>query len=179
MRLIVNYYPKNLILGNIFNCSIIEKRIWKWFIKTNIKEMELIRIKNHVVFIKPFWCYCKDMSESTGHNIKFFVWRIHSIVICKVAKCSSFNKKKNIITIIFKMASRAFGFLGTFWKFGLYKRIDKSINQFFKYFWEIRKHTNGAILLSVVSPFLKTWEISAYFTISGKFPLFKQPLKFS
>ena len=149
MRLIVNYYTKNLILGNIFNCSIIEKRIWKWFIKTNIKEMELIRIKKHVVFIKPFWCYCKDMSESTGHNIKFFVWRIHSIVICKVAKCSSFNKKKNIITIIFKMASRIFGFLRTFWKFGLYKRIDKSINQFFKYFWEIRKYTNRAIVTFV------------------------------
>ena len=35
--------------------------------------------------------------ESADHNMSVFVWRIHSIVICIVAKCRSFYKKNEII----------------------------------------------------------------------------------
>ena len=33
---IINYYPKNFGLGNIFSCSIVETKILKWLIKTDI-----------------------------------------------------------------------------------------------------------------------------------------------
>ena len=38
----------------------------------------------------------KVMSESADYNISVYVWRIHSITICIVAKHSSFYKKKDI-----------------------------------------------------------------------------------
>ena len=56
-----------------------------------------IYVKNHVVFVKPFWYYRKVMSESADHNIIVFVWRIDSIAMCIVAKYSTFNKKKDIV----------------------------------------------------------------------------------
>ena len=34
------------------------------------------------------------MPKPVNHNIKIFIRRIHSIVICLVAWCSSFNKKE-------------------------------------------------------------------------------------
>ena len=36
------------------------------------------------------------MPKSANHNIRVFAPRIQSIVICIVAYCSSFNKKKEV-----------------------------------------------------------------------------------
>ena len=37
------------------------------------------------------------MPKSVNHNIRSFVWRIHSTVMCVVAYCSSLNKKKKVV----------------------------------------------------------------------------------
>ena len=63
--------------------------------------MTLACVKNRVVFIKPFWYYCKVMSESTDADISIFSWRIHSIVICIVAKCIvSIKRKRSLIKVL-------------------------------------------------------------------------------
>ena len=36
------------------------------------------------------------MPKSADHNIRIFVQRVHSIVICIVAECSSFNKTEEV-----------------------------------------------------------------------------------
>ena len=36
------------------------------------------------------------MPKSANHNIRVFVRRIHTIAICIVAECSSFNKSKEV-----------------------------------------------------------------------------------
>ena len=59
--------------------------------------MTLIFVKNHAVFIKPFWYYWKVLSGFADHNISVFDWRIHVIAIYIVAKCTSLNKKEEVI----------------------------------------------------------------------------------
>ena len=51
------------------------------------------------------------------------------------------------------------------------RNVLMSINQFFKYLWEIRRGTNKLkVLLSVVSPFLKVFlKTSTFYTITESF----------
>ena len=51
VQLNFNHYPKNLFLGNIFSCSIVERKICKGLIKTKSQVLALIWAENHVVFI--------------------------------------------------------------------------------------------------------------------------------
>ena len=64
--------------------------------------MIFILIEYHVVFIKLLRYFFKIMFKSANHNIRFFVRRIHSIVICIVVQSSSFNKKEKSLMKMLK-----------------------------------------------------------------------------
>ena len=63
----------------------------KGLLKPTVSTM----VEYDVGLTKSFWYYYKIMP--TNHNIRVFVRRIHGIVICIVAYCSSFIKKKEVV----------------------------------------------------------------------------------
>ena len=69
---IVYCYHKKFLLGNIFNCSVVERKIWKKLTKTKSSKMILTWVKNHVVFITPF-LYLKIISMSVDHSNSTFI----------------------------------------------------------------------------------------------------------
>lgn len=86
IQLVINYYPKNLLLKEKSGDCSPKSRLRKW---------HLFRwVKNHVTFTKPSWS--QNFVWVCWLEYQRFVWMIRCIAIFRNTKCSIFIKKKDI-----------------------------------------------------------------------------------